>query len=106
MNKRNFCLFCGSTEDLTVHHVIPKHARKRNSVSEIKRIIRQEYHFKNPKTIRLCRSCHIALHSYFTNEELAFNSLWKLIKENLNGIRTYARERKQAVKEAKKTNDE
>ena len=49
--------YCGTTENITRHHVLPKGYR---------------FFFEKPKNIMLCRSCHTLVHQMKSNEDLAF----------------------------------
>ncbi len=62
------CELCGREKSLTYHHCFPKelHGRKKY----VNRYGKKE--LKN-RQIGLCLDCHRAIHSFYTNKELADN---------------------------------
>lgn len=67
------CELCGSTDNLTKHHLIPKVKSKKNKYSTEE---------KN-QTITLCSMCHSTIHATFTESELRdkLNTLEKIIQD-------------------------
>lgn len=61
---KNGCIICGSMDDLTEHHLIPKtrHTNKKTQSN----FSREELN----KTITLCSVCHSNLHARFSAKQL------------------------------------
>ena len=77
INKQKSCSICGTTLNLTEHHLIPKSIQNRK---KIKNTNKEEL---TGKTIPLCFTCHSTLHSMFTEKELSENLYSiELIKQN------------------------
>ena len=66
----NYCAFCNSKYNLTKHHLIPQSIQNRKKIKNTKADMIGEI-------ITLCSTCHSALHSKFTEKQLA-ESLYTL----------------------------
>jgi len=68
MKKKGECLKCGSKEQMTMHHVIPKV-------------------FRVPtRRVRLCRSCHNLIEKSISEEEHRIGNLHKGERYQLRNI--------------------
>ena len=91
------CRLCGSEQQLTIHHLIPRACHGNRWFR--KRFARQEMLTAG---LVLCRRCHSIIHDHFSEKQLGreFNSLEKLLANE-----TVARYARWAAKQAEQRGD-
>ena len=87
----NICYICGTTENITFHHLIPKTCHS-------KKWFRKHFTKEDMKTrgVLLCRSCHSFVHRKITEKELGknHNTIETLMEhEEINKYAAWARKK-------------